>query len=236
MSSEIFLEDMSVSDCKKCGVVAAGHSVQMPFGNYRLLQHQMPIKEWEYYFDSVNNNVIYKWVCQYCNYESLRFGDKNGTEQFWPVARQGLDLNENTPKEIRKDFDEARMVVNHSVRAGNTLLRVCLEGICNWVAKEFLREDGSYPKEKLNRKLEYLSKHCTEIFTKTVRQMSACIKEYGNDSAHAHKEIEDSDTEESFNQLKRFIEAICNKVCAELVSQAELDKMHNKIPEKAQIK
>ena len=207
---------MTISYCKKCKTTAAGHHVE-------------PLS---YYGSTMN-----LWRCNYCQYRSLRFHGSANAEQFWPVEPRGIELNDSVPELIRKDFDEARLVVNYSVRAGNTLLRICLERICNWVAKEFLTEDEQYNSLKtLHKRVEYLSKHCTDIFTTNVSKMAVCIQWYGNDNAHAHRKIEDSDTEESFDIMKKFIEAICNKVCEELTLKSEIDKMRNKIPDKAQTK
>ncbi len=210
---------MNISDCKGCQVVRGGHSVET------LRTHSI-IRYWR-------GRTVYYWQCNHCQYGSLRFSDTDNTEQFHPVEPHGKDLDDKIPEHIRNDFNEARKIGELSPRCANVLLRTCLEGLCNWIAEEFL-EDGKkadYPNEKVNRKIEYLQKHTPFVSDRLLKKMEI-IKEYGND-IHAHQKIDDSDTFESFQAMQRFIESIGNHIVLFIQDREDANEYHQKIPEKS---
>ncbi len=221
---------MNISDCKGCKIAAVGHSVAI-FGDAPVepLVRTLMNGKLKHFRDK----TIYHWKCNSCGYESLRFSDKDKTEQFYPIEPHGKDLDAKIPETIRKDFNEARKIAELSPRCGNVLLRTCLEGLCNWIAEEFLEDDkkAGYPKEYLNRKIEYIKKHTPFVSDRLCKKMEI-IKEYGND-IHAHQKIDDSDTLESFNAMLRFVESICDKILLELKDRELVNEYHQKIPEKS---
>ena len=220
---------MSISDCKGCKVSAVGHKVEI-FGDAPVepLVRTLMNGKLKHFRDK----TIYHWKCNSCGYESLRFSDKDKTEQFHPVEPHGKDLDDRIPENIRQDFDEARKIAELSPRCGNVLLRTCLEGLCNWIAEEFLEDDkkAKYPEKELHRKIEYIKKHTTFVSDRLFKKMNI-IKEYGND-IHTIKTIDDSDTLESFQAMLRFIESIGNHIVLFIQEREDANEYHSKIPKK----
>ncbi len=223
---------MSNSYCKGCKVVKVGHETT------RLDQ-----KNWDRILESRTNsirsenappinplNFIVKWRCNNCYYISLRWED--GT-QFHPVEPIGKDLDDKIPENIRKDFNEARKIGELSPRCGNVLLRTCLEGLCNWIAEEFLEgeEKAKYlRKTTLHGKIEDIKKHTTFVSDILFKTMEI-IKAYGND-IHVYQKIEDSDTFESFKVMLRFIESIGNNIVTFIENREYANELHQKILQK----
>lgn len=227
---------MKISDCKGCKVESVGHSVIAR----RDRSHELLCVNSRYDDDEYQRRTteikelspllfIQEWTCNNCGYISIRHEDG---VQFHPIEPHGKDLDAKIPETIRKDFNEARLIAKDSPRCGNVLLRTCLEGLCNWIAEEFLEYDkkADYPKEKLNRKIEYLNKHTHFVSDRLLKKMNI-IKEYGND-IHAHQKIDYSDTIESFNAMLRFIESICDKILLELKDIEVMNEYHQKISQK----
>ena len=215
---------MKISDCKGCKVAAATHDVASAY------RYHNPT--WLTEGKELNPLLFAEqWICKNCEYVSIR--NKNGV-QFYPIEPHGKDLDDKIPEAIRKDFDEARLIANYSPRCGNVLLRTCLEGLCNWIAEELLKDDkkAGYPKERLNRKIDHIKAHTTFVSDNPfVHKMMEIIKEYGNE-IHPIKKIDDSDTFESFKAMLLFIELICDKILLELKERETVNEYHPKIPKK----
>ena len=232
---------MNISACKGCKVLKVTHDVV--YHRNRSDELREICRIWHNQPDAIQrgseqcralNPLLFtqRWVCNNCGYVSLR--NENGV-QFHPIEPHGKDLDAKIPATIRKDFNEARLIAELSPRCANVLLRTCLEGLCNWIAEEFLdgEKKAKYPKEKLNRKIDYIKAHTTFVSDNPfVHKMMEIIKEYGNE-IHPIKKIDDSDTFESFKAMLLFIELICDKILLELKERETVNEYHPKISQKS---
>ena len=49
----------------------------------------------------------------------------------WPAIRRGPNPNADLPNDVRKDYEEARAILEHSPRAAAALLRLALQRLMN---------------------------------------------------------------------------------------------------------
>jgi hypothetical protein len=210
---------MSISYCHGCKVEAVDHDIYNCSKNVS-----------RYY---INEHNIWHWNCNHCGYKSLRKDHRQNTPQFYPIVPKGKPLPNNIPEIIRKDYDEARLVANYSIRCGNVLLRTCVEKICRHIVEQFYSDQlEAYDKLKtLHSKLEYIKTNVPFI-DEHLHNMLRCIKEYGND-IHGHKKIEDSDTPEAFADLQEFVEEICKEVAIKIARREKASKRLPKPQQKA---
>ena len=86
--------------------------------------------------------------------------------------------------------------------------------------------------KNLKRKIELLfsSQNCEELnINKNITTMADIIREYGNDNCHSIREIQDSDTKETFDNLPEFIIYICNDIIYNEKINNHIMNMKNKI-------
>ncbi len=149
---------------------------------------------------------------------------------------QGKALSDEIPAEIRKDFNEARLVVNYSVRCANALLRICTETICHFIAEKFLDEEDKnkiIAVKILNNKISMLKSKVSNIrLNCKIFDMLTCLREYGNDNCHSIRKIEDSDSQESYDNLCSFIHSICENIISVIEDNKKIDEMKQKIHNK----
>ena len=161
---------------------------------------------------------------------------------------QGEALPPEVPEEIRKDFDEARRIVNYSIRCAVVLLRICTEHILHWLVEERLPEKTNemksaktlnakinliVEKKNPNTKEEVIKSKIDGISSKTF-DMLHILKEYGNDNSHSIRKIDDSDTMEAFNDLSTFIISISKQIIFLNAEDEKIKQMNQNIAQKNQ--
>ena len=211
-NAEVELREIKsiVADCVFCKVKKVSHEVKIL---------------------KVKNLKIRK--CRECEIESFYLEDK----RMFPNVSYGLPLPELVPNEIKKEFDEARAIAEKSVRCANILIRSCTELILMWIVEKRLPEkfvefNGI---KSLGGKIGELSKCKPDGINTKLFDMLSILSKYGNDNAHSIKEIDDSDTFESFETLYDFIHSITESVLLLNLQDEKVQKMKNKISNKNKV-
>jgi hypothetical protein len=71
-------------------------------------------------------NNLFLSECYNCNKVSVWVHDR----LVYPFSKGGPEPNQDLPKEIIKDFEEARAILNISPRGSAALLRLCIQKLC----------------------------------------------------------------------------------------------------------
>ncbi len=155
-------------------------------------------------------------------------------QQIYPIIHNGESIATEIPDDIKKDYNEACLVVNFSIRSAVVLLRICLERIIMHIAKKCNNDtkEQILKAKNLKRKIELLfsSQNCEELnINKNIATMADIIREYGNDNCYSIREIQDSDTKETFDNLAEFIIYICNDIIYNEKINNHIMNMKNKI-------
>jgi hypothetical protein len=87
---------------------------------FTFINHEGESK-WGY---DVNN--LYLSSCYHCSKIAVWLGEKI----IFPEFKDGNSPNSDMPEEIRRDFEEARSIVNSSPRGAAALLRLCVQKLC----------------------------------------------------------------------------------------------------------
>ncbi len=160
---------------------------------------------------------------------------KYSRQQIYPIIHNGESIANEIPDDIKKDYNEACLVVNFSIRSAVVLLRICLERIIMHIATKCNNDKLKtqiLEAKNLKRKIELLfsSQNCEELnISQKIVDMADVIREYGNDNCHSIREIQDSDTKEAFDNLAEFIIYICNDIAYNETINKKLMDMKNKI-------
>ena len=217
--------DEEILDCVFCGSTKVGHeafyladgnqNIDFSYDNlqeikchpyptltlelYKIL-HQSQIKNID--INGRDGKIVLK-NCNHCEKNSLYFGN----ELIYPIVPKGEGLPKEVPEHIRKDFDEARLIVNYSVRCAVALLRICMEHILHLLVDQRLPEKSKEIRDILrpHLKIERVKSYKIDGINSRVFDMLGILKDYGNDNSHSIRKIDDSDTIEAFNILSAFI-------------------------------
>jgi hypothetical protein len=218
--------------CKNCKTHSVEHiarELMFNAGDLSYPNHSKPIRKIGNKDINLDNarEKLYYFTCNRCDYATFRFS--NDAEQFYPIEPMGEPIHDFISEDIRKDFDEARLIANHSIRCANILLRICTEKILDFIGEKFMQEDIEKIKtSKLFDKIKIIKSKNPGLNTK-VFTMIDILRKYGNDNAHSIREIDESDTIESFNILAKFIHHICKDIVNMIELDCDIEKMHNNI-------
>lgn len=235
-----YSKEISV-DCPNCKNKKVGHhycylidNYRYDCGNYETYNLAESSLEFE-------NRSIYEIICNHCKYKRLVVlnDECNNVEKtIYPILPEGEPLPDCIDEGIRKDFDEARLIVKYSVRCAVGLLRICGEKLCNFIADKYII-DENIKKEiiqnqnQLKPKVDLLKKHRATYFDfigEDYIERLEIVKDAGNNSLHL-REILDEYTENDFDTLCTIITAICNTIA----TKEENDKRINALKEKNDI-
>ena len=186
-------------------------------------------------FDTKN---IVEIICNHCQYKRLVMlnDELNNIEKtIYPILPEGKSLPDCIDVGVRKDFDEARLIVNYSVRCAVGLLRICGEKLCNFIADKYItnedvKKEIIEKQNKLQPKIDLLVKYRKDFFSFIsegyIKQLEI-VKDAGNSSLHS-REILDEYTKNDFDTLCTIITAICNTIEV----KEESDKRINALKQK----
>jgi hypothetical protein len=135
----------------------------------------------------------------------------------YPAMRLGEEANEDLSAEVRRDYDEARTVLDLSPRAAAALLRLCIQKICGE-----LGENGS----DLNQDIGKLVARGLDV---RVQQALDVVRVVGNNAVHPGQ-IDLRDDRTTATQLFRLVNLIAEKMITE---PKHVEAMFNTLPENA---
>ena len=107
-------------------------------------------------------------LCAHCNKYMIWKGGK----ALYPLFGNTPMPNDDIPDEIKRDYDEARIICKLSPRSACILLRLCIEKIC---------DDKNAEGHNLNDKIIFLCKH--NLDPRIIERLDA-IRVIGNNAAH----------------------------------------------------
>jgi len=198
----------------------------------------IPYKEPEYMKDAFN--------CPYCNayshhiWNEVMVENMGNTRQditigytayclhckefsFWsnkkmivPSSGNAPLPNNDLPEDIKKDFEEARSIVNSSPRGATALLRLCIQKLC----KDLGEKGGN-----INDDISNLVKKGLPI---KIQKSLDIVRVIGNNAVHPGL-IDIKDDQETANKLFHLI----NLIVDVMISQPkEINKIYENLPEK----
>lgn len=153
----------------------------------------------------------------------------------YPILPDGKPLPDCMPEDLRKDFDEARLIVNYSVRCAVGLLRICGEKLCNFIADKCITDENIKKKIKeeqntLQPKIDLLVKYREDYFSfideEYIKNLEV-VKKAGNNSLHS-REISDEYTIDDFDTLCTIITAICDTIATKEESYKRINALKQK--------
>lgn len=164
-------------------------------------------------------NVIGKKVtigrtayCKHCK----EFSFWSNKKMIIPSSGNAPLPNNDLPEDIKKDFEEARSIVNSSPRGAAALLRLCIQKLC-----KHLGEKG----ENINDEISNLVKKGLPI---KIQKSLDIVRVVGNNAVHPGV-IDIKDDQEASNKLFHLI----NLIVDVMISQPkEIDKIYDILPEK----
>ena len=195
-----------------------------------------------YHFCNINGSYLYEIECKNCNFKRIVYFDNykfDIPKTIYPILPEGKPLPDCMPEDLRKDFDEARLIVNYSVRCAVGLLRICGEKLCNFIADRYItdkdiKQEIIEKQNKLQPKINLLVKYRKDYFSfideKYIQQLEI-VKDAGNSSLHA-RNILDEYTKNDFDALYTIIIDICNTIATK---EENDDKRINALKEKNDI-
>jgi hypothetical protein len=128
--------------------------------------------------------------------------------------------NPDLPKDIKEDFEEARLIVFKSPRGAAALLRLCIQKLCG-----HLGETG----KSINEDIKGLVK---KGLPETIQKALDIVRVIGNEAVHPGK-LDLKDDVDTANKLLKLVNFIANHMITE---PKEIKKLFNdKIPKKKKI-
>lgn len=134
-----------------------------------------------------------------------------------PPIRTGVAPNADLPDDIKKDFEEARSVLDRSPRAAAALLRLCIQKLCIE-----LGEDGKKIRDDIG---SLVAKGLDERIQKALD----VVRVNGNRAVHP-SEMDDEDRRETAIELFPLV----NLIADQMISKPKrVDEMYGRLPEAA---
>jgi len=160
------------------------------------------------------NNVSIGYIayCTHCTQYSFWFNKK----MVIPSSGNAPLPNNDLPEDIKKDFEEARSIVNSSPRGTAALLRLCIQKLC----KDLGEKGGN-----INDDISNLVKKGLPI---KIQKSLDIVRVIGNNAVHPGL-IDVKDDQEIANKLFHLINLIVDVM---LSQPKEIDKIYDDLPEK----
>jgi len=143
--------------------------------------------------------------------------DGTYAESIYPISRKGPIPAIDMPEDIKKDFEEARLVAQFSPRAAAALLRLALQKLC---------EQLSGQKGDINKSIKKLVENG---LSSRLQKAFEIVRIAGNNAVHPG-ELNLDDDPKIVGTLWGLINMIVEKMITE---QKEIDAIYDKMPEGA---
>jgi len=149
--------------------------------------------------------------CSYCKNYSLWLSEK----MIYPEDSGVKPPNPDLPDEIKKDYSEAKSIVNKSPRGAAALLRLCIQKLCI-----HLGESG----ENLNNDIANLVK---KGLPQKIQQALDIVRVIGNNAVHPGQ-IDLKDDHKTAMKLFELINLIADVM---ITQPKEINKMYESLPQ-----
>lgn len=163
----------------------------------------------EMFFNSVFNLNLSS--CYHCREIAVWVGDRI----VFPTSKVAALPNEDLPKDIVADFEEARSIANDSPKGAAALLRLCIQKLCIHLGEKGKKIDddiGSLVKKGLNP---------------LVQQSLDIVRVIGNEAVHPGS-IDLNDDRDTALQLFDLVNAIADQMISHPKAVKEL---YDKLPD-----
>ncbi|MFH1699321.1 MAG: DUF4145 domain-containing protein [Candidatus Zixiibacteriota bacterium] len=167
------------------------------------------LSESQYLKVEVNN--LYLSQCYNCDKISVWVHDR----LVFPYKKFGIAPNQDLPDDIKRDFEEARDIVNLSPRGAAALLRLCVQKICI-----FLDEKG----KNLDEDIANLVKKGLDP---VIQESLDVVRVVGNQAVHPG-ELDLKDDSKTAIQLFKLINMIADQ---RITNPQNAKKLYNSLPE-----
>jgi len=148
--------------------------------------------------------------CENCDFPTIWYGDSI----IFPLNLSAEPPNEDLPDEIKKDYDEARSIVNLSPRGAAALLRLSIQKLCVHLGQ---------PGKNINSDIKAL---VAAGLPPKVQEALDSVRVIGNDAVHPGS-IDLRDDIETSNKLFRLVNFIAQKTITE---PREIDEIYHGLP------
>lgn len=189
--------------CPHCGMLSRMEQTPVAF---RVDRDWTPGYEWD------------ETLCGACNQTALwvrRAVDKAPWQVVHPAqSLSGPEANPHMPPDVRKDYDEARLVAKHSSRAAAALLRLSIQRLC-----KHLGASGGHINDDIRSLV-------AEGLPRQAQQALDIVRVMGNECVHPGS-IDDSDLPEVVAPLFSLVNFI---VQDRIGRYADLDAMYADLP------
>lgn len=173
-----------------------------------------PIEEEHLDNNRINSTDTYISICNHC----MELAFWKGNNIIYPLTSQLPIAHDDMPESVRRIYDEAEAVFNHSPRASAALLRLAIETLIP------LLELG-VKKDTLNNMIGYLVKEDIPLY---IQQSLDSLRYYGNKGIHA-AEIDMQDDQDTVI----FLFTLCNTIVEELISKKkQVEKIYALLPDR----
>lgn len=160
-----------------------------------------------------NDPIGLKSRCVKCGGYTVWINEK----LYYPKAANAPKAHDSMPKDVRRDFDEARLIVADSSRAAAALLRLAIERLVN----NHLDAEGHTLNEKIGNLVEEGS------VSSRIQKALDTVRVIGNNSVHPGEMDMDDDQEIATALFK-----ITNTIVDETIAREEqIDEVYELLPE-----
>ncbi len=149
--------------------------------------------------------------CTHCGGHSLWVADK----LVHPDSSQAPIANKDLPDEIKKDYEEARCIINRSPRGAAALLRLCIQKLCAYLGE---------PGKNINTDIAALVK---KGLNPQIQKSLDIVRVIGNEAVHPGT-IDLRDNPDVAVQLCKLLNFITD---AMITQPKEIDDIYNSLPE-----
>lgn len=149
--------------------------------------------------------------CQHCDEHSIWWA----ANMIHPDSSQAPIPNTDLPEDIRRDYDEARSIINRSPRGAAALLRLCIQKLCAHLGE---------PGKNINQDIAELVK---KGLSPRIQKSLDIVRVVGNDAVHPG-EIDLRDDPDTAVNLAKLINFIADAL---ITQPKQIDTLYDSLPE-----
>lgn len=148
--------------------------------------------------------------CEHCKFPTIWFGE----QIIFPLHSTAEPANLDLPDEIKKDYEEARIISNFSPRGAAALLRLAIQKLCKHLGQ---------PGQSINSDIKAL---VAAGLPGRVQEALDSVRVIGNEAVHPGS-LDLRDDREATHKLFRLVNFIAHKMITE---PKEIDEIYGSLP------